>query len=73
MDDIQVAYELRFDHELLHDGDQSSSHVDQAGWDKTDVADLWEQLSVLPDSDVVHNSEIDQMIAKEGGGGWFNP
>lgn len=72
-EDAQKAYEIRFQHQLLHDGDQYSNHVDNTDWSIPKVAEVWDQLDVLPEQDVSKNEEIDQMIAISGGGGWFSP
>ena len=73
LEQMQTAYGLRFDHLLLDDSAIEPDPSDKVGWSRRQVRQLWDQLAVLPDEDVVGNERLDEMIAIEGGGGWYSP
>jgi len=71
--DVQTAYEMRFNHSLNHDSDQHEYYQDDADWQMSKVVHLWDQLEVLPESDVANNERIDETIAlDQGGGGYYS-
>lgn len=67
LEEAKRAYAIRFGHELVDDLPSVSNDLK---WTIKNITILWDQLDVLPESDVKRNTMIDVMIALQSGGGW---
>ena len=73
MDQVRIAYELRFKHPLLDNSIADPSYEDNADWTRRKTKRVWDQLAVLPDADVAGNDRVDEMVADGGLWGFYSP